>query len=149
LLLCSSYLSLGVPNWTVIYINTVPRHTFQCMHFHIFPVTPMDMCYLSKLQLFILYLNHKKHLSNTLFALLFLALIKYKNIITFLHSHTKPKNTFPASYLLYCTIIYFIAYHIYFTYIHTLCLTTTQWSWGHKTRKLFCRLLDKERRELF
>jgi hypothetical protein len=26
LLLCSSYLSLGVPNWTVIYINTVPHH---------------------------------------------------------------------------------------------------------------------------
>jgi hypothetical protein len=26
LLLCSSYLPLGVPNWTVIYINTVPHH---------------------------------------------------------------------------------------------------------------------------
>jgi hypothetical protein len=25
LLLCSSYLPLGVPNWTVIYINTVPH----------------------------------------------------------------------------------------------------------------------------
>jgi hypothetical protein len=25
LLLCSSYLPLGVPNWTVIYINTVPQ----------------------------------------------------------------------------------------------------------------------------
>jgi hypothetical protein len=25
LLLCSSYLLLGVPNWTVIYINTVPQ----------------------------------------------------------------------------------------------------------------------------
>jgi hypothetical protein len=24
LLLCSSYLPLGVPNWTVIYINTAP-----------------------------------------------------------------------------------------------------------------------------
>jgi hypothetical protein len=26
LLLYSSYLPLGVPNWTVIYINTVPHH---------------------------------------------------------------------------------------------------------------------------
>jgi hypothetical protein len=26
LLLCPSYLPLGVPNWTVIYINTVPHH---------------------------------------------------------------------------------------------------------------------------
>jgi hypothetical protein len=25
LLMCSSYLPLGVPNWTVIYINTVPQ----------------------------------------------------------------------------------------------------------------------------
>jgi hypothetical protein len=25
LLLCSAYLPLGVPNWTVIYINTVPH----------------------------------------------------------------------------------------------------------------------------
>jgi hypothetical protein len=25
LMLCSSYLPLGVPNWTVIYINTVPQ----------------------------------------------------------------------------------------------------------------------------
>jgi hypothetical protein len=57
--------------------------------------------------------------------------------------------TFPASYLLYCIIIYFIAYHIYFTYIHTLCLTTTRWSWGHKIRKLFCRLLKEERRVFF
>jgi hypothetical protein len=30
-----------------------------------------------------------------------------------------------------------------------LCLTTTRWSWGHKTRKLFCRLLEEERYELF
>jgi hypothetical protein len=36
----------------------------------------------------------------------------------------------------------------YFTYIYTLCLTTTRWSWGHKTRKLFCRLLESEQREL-
>jgi hypothetical protein len=94
---------------------------------------------------------HKKHLSNT-FICTFIFSIKlfrkYKNIFTFLHPLSKPKNTFPASYLLYCIVIYFIAYHIYYTYIHTLCLATTRWSWGHKTRKLFYRLLDEERREL-
>jgi hypothetical protein len=30
-----------------------------------------------------------------------------------------------------------------------LLMTTTRLSWAHKTRKLFCRLLDEERRELF
>jgi hypothetical protein len=39
--------------------------------------------------------------------------------------------------------------HIYFTYIHTLCLTATRWSWGHKTRKLFCRLLDENEESVF
>jgi hypothetical protein len=33
LLLYSSYLPLGVPNWTVLYIiNTVPYHTFEGLH---------------------------------------------------------------------------------------------------------------------
>jgi hypothetical protein len=31
LLLCSSYLPLGVSNWTVIYINTVP-HQVLALH---------------------------------------------------------------------------------------------------------------------
>jgi hypothetical protein len=95
--------------------------------------------------------NHKKHLSNTsihTFIFSIKLFRKYKNIFTFLHPLSKPKNTFPATYLLYCIIIYFIAYHIHYTYIHTLCLTTTRWSWGHKIRKLFCWLLDEERREL-
>jgi hypothetical protein len=97
--------------------------------------------------------NHKKHLSNVFTHTFIFSIIlfrKYKNIFTFLHTHTKPKNTFPASYLLYCIcyLLYLHCHHIYFTYIHTLCLTTTRWSWGHKTRKLFCRLLEEERREL-
>jgi hypothetical protein len=33
------------------------RSTFWCTKFLIFSVTPMEMCYLSKLQIFILYLN--------------------------------------------------------------------------------------------
>jgi hypothetical protein len=37
LLLCSSYLPLGVPNWTMIYINTVPHHS------HITPEACMVM----------------------------------------------------------------------------------------------------------
>jgi hypothetical protein len=66
-----------------------------------------------------------------------------------LHTHIKPRNAFCASYLFYCIVIYFICIIIfYFTYIYTLCLTTTRWSWVHKMRKLFCRLLEEERREL-
>jgi hypothetical protein len=33
LLLYSSHLSLGVPNWTVIYINTVPQQADLQWHF--------------------------------------------------------------------------------------------------------------------
>jgi hypothetical protein len=76
---------------------------------------------------------------------------KYKNIFTSLHIQPKPKNIITASYLLSCIIIYFTVLHIIFTftYIHTLCLTTTRWSWGHKNEELFCRLLEEERQELF
>jgi hypothetical protein len=40
-------------------------------------------------------------------------------------------------------------FFVSFTYIHTLCLTTTRWSWGHKNEELFCRLLEEERAELY
>jgi hypothetical protein len=30
-----------------------------------------------------------------------------------------------------------------------MCLTTTWWSWKHKTRKLFCRLLEKRTTRAF
>jgi hypothetical protein len=55
--------------------------------------------------------NHKKHLSNACTCTFIFNIIlfrKYKNIFTFLHTHIKPKNTFHASYLLYCIVIYFI-----------------------------------------
>jgi hypothetical protein len=76
---------------------------------------------------------------------------KYKNIFTFLHTQTKPKNIITALYLLHCIFIYFIAFVIlfYFTYIYNLCLTTTRWNWGQKKRKLFCRLLEEEWQELW
>jgi hypothetical protein len=98
--------------------------------------------------------NHKKHLSDVFtYAFIFSTILfrKYKNIFTFFHTEPKPKNTINASYLIYRIVIYFIVFVIifYFTYIYTLCLTTTRWSWGHKMRKLFCRLLEEERAELF
>jgi hypothetical protein len=63
-----------------------------------------------------------------------------------LHTQLKPKNIITASYLFYCIVIYFTVLHIIFTfiYIHTLCLITTRWSWGHKNEELFCRLLEEE-----
>jgi hypothetical protein len=50
-------------------------------------------------------------------------------------------------YCIIFTLLHYTSYYI-FTYIHTLCSTITWWSWGHKTRKLFCRLLEEERQEL-
>jgi hypothetical protein len=43
--------------------------------------------------------------------------------------------------------MYFACISIIFTFtcIHTLCLTTTRWSWGHKNEELFCKLLEEER----
>jgi hypothetical protein len=97
--------------------------------------------------------NHKKHLFNTFIHTFIFSINlfrKYKNIFTSasykLHISLVYLSTL---YLLYCILIYFITYHIYFTYIYTLCLTTYRWSWGHKTRKLFCRLLEEKWRELF
>jgi hypothetical protein len=99
-------------------------------------------------------LNHKKHISNTFICTFIFSnklFQKYKNIFTSLHTQIKPKNIITASYLLYCIIIYFTLLHIIFnfTYIHALCLTTTRWSWRHKNKEFFCRLLEEERQELF
>jgi hypothetical protein len=60
-----------------------------------------------------------------LFTLLFSASFyseNTKNIFTFLHTHTKPKSTFPASYLLYCIVIYLL--HLIF-----ILLTFTPCAW--------------------
>jgi hypothetical protein len=63
--------------------------------------------------------NYKKHLFDAFTHFFIFSTIlfwKYKNIFTFLHTQPKPKNTITASYLLYCIVIYFIAfvYHISF-----------------------------------
>jgi hypothetical protein len=99
-------------------------------------------------------LNHKKHLPNIYICTFIFStklFRKYKNIFTSLHTQQKPKNIITASYLLYCIVIYFTVLHIIFTftYIHTLCLTTTRWSWEHKNAELFCWLLKEERQEFF
>jgi hypothetical protein len=86
-------------------------------------------------------------------VLLFSASFKSENTKTYLLSciHLKNPKT-PHTHhiyfiLLHCYLLY-LHHLFYFTYIYTLCLTTTRWSWGHKTSKLFCRLLEEERQEL-
>jgi hypothetical protein len=74
---------------------------------------------------------------------------KIQNHIYFLSYTYKTQKYHSHIILLYCIVIYFIAYRIYFTYIHTMCLTTTRWSLGHKTRKLFCRCLKKNNESFF
>jgi hypothetical protein len=97
---------------------------------------------------------------QTLFlALLFSALIKTKNTIAYLLScnHiTKPKNTFTIFFSCIIVLFYFIGsylfYCIYYLFLltfNTLCLTTTRWIWGRKTRRLFCRLPDENKERFF
>jgi hypothetical protein len=98
-------------------------------------------------------LNHEKHLSNT-FACTFIfstkLFRKYKNIFFFAYTtKTQKYHSHSIFNLLHCYLLHRIAYHINCTYIHTMCLTTTQWSWGHKNEELFCKLLEEERAELF
>jgi hypothetical protein len=88
-----------------------------------------------------------------LHALLFSASFKSENTKIHLLSCINLQNPkIPFTHHIYfiaSLYIYFICIIIfYFTYIYTLYLKTTQWSWGHKTRNLFCRLLEEERREL-
>jgi hypothetical protein len=77
--------------------------------------------------------------------------MKYKNIFTILHTQPKPGNIITASYLLYCIVIYFIVLHIIFifTCIHTLCLTTTRWSWGHKNEKIVLQVARRRTTRAF
>jgi hypothetical protein len=61
--------------------------------------------------------NHKKYISHAFTHYFIFSTIlfqKYKNIFTFLHTQPKPQNTITASYLLYCIVIYFIAFIIIF-----------------------------------
>jgi hypothetical protein len=53
--------------------------------------------------------NHKKHLSNTFIHTFIFSINlfwKYKNIFTFLHTHTKPQNTFTTFYKLHISLVY-------------------------------------------
>jgi hypothetical protein len=45
----------------------------------------------------------------------------------------------------------FILLHCYFILLtfNILWLTTTQWRWGRKTRRLFCRLPDENEESFF
>jgi hypothetical protein len=92
-------------------------------------------------------------------VLLILALIKSENTKTYLLSCIYNQN--PKTTLLYCisyiiVLVYIIAllfiflqcYFMLLTF-NTLSLTTTQWSWGYKTRRLFCRLSDKNEESFF
>jgi hypothetical protein len=45
--------------------------------------------------------------------------------------------------------MYFACINHFFTYIHTLCLTTTRWSWGCKTRRLFCSFPDENEESFY
>jgi hypothetical protein len=99
-------------------------------------------------------LSHKKHLFDEFIHSFIFNIIlfrKYKNIFTFLHTQSKPKNIITTSYLLYCIVIYFTVLHIIFYFL----LTFTPCAWQSlggvgdtRTRKLFCRLLEEEWREL-
>jgi hypothetical protein len=89
----------------------------------------------------------------------FSLLIKSENTKTYLLScnHIKnPKTPLPYHFscilviftLLHCNLFYCISYFILLTF-NTLCLTTTGWSWGRKTRRLFCRWPDKNEESFY
>jgi hypothetical protein len=103
--------------------------------------------------------NHKKYLSNACTCILNSYLIKSENTKTYLLScnHIKnPKTPLPYCIsrilaqitLLYCYLFYCICYYILLTF-NTLCLTSTRWSWGCKTSRLFCRLSDENEESFF
>jgi hypothetical protein len=97
-----------------------------------------------------------------LFALLFSALNYSENIkhIYFLAFTYKTQKHLYRVILVHVSLVYLariifillhllfilLHIHIYFPYIHTLCLTTTQWGWRHKTRKLFVGCLTRTKR---
>jgi len=90
---------------------------------------------------------------NTFYLLLlaftFSALINFENTKIYLLLATTTKNpkiplftcfSLLSSFSFLSSILFIV---IYFTNTEALCLTTTRWSWGHKTKTLFCRLLDE------
>jgi hypothetical protein len=83
LLLCSSYLPLGVPNWTVIYINTVPhqanfltplpekKKTSARAVLHAHPLLCFKFCF----TLFLLASFYQKHKKLVSFIVAFIYLL--------------------------------------------------------------------------
>jgi hypothetical protein len=58
------------------------------------------------------------------------------------------KQLYFSALFYFLALAYFLAFLLsvilfYFTNTEALCLTTTRWSWEHKTKNLFCTLLDK------
>jgi hypothetical protein len=97
--------------------------------------------------------NHMKPLSNA-FTFTFFQhhfILKIQKYIYFLAYTTKTqKHHYRIIFtLLHCYLLFVLHIIFYFTYIYTLCLTTTRWSWGHRIRKLFCKLLEEEQQDLF
>jgi hypothetical protein len=64
---------------------------------------------------------------------------KNKNIFHFLQSYQKHKTSLFTALVHFLHLLSVILF-IYCTYSKTLCLTTIWWSWGRKTRSLFCML---------
>lgn len=74
-------------------------------------------------------------------------------ILLFLAAITETQKDFLLSFLLTClaidnfTFFYFLYVLISVYLYEILWLTTTRWSWGHKAKDLFCRLLEEDRRQ--
>jgi hypothetical protein len=86
---------------------------------------------------------HKKPLFFFLLAFTIFALIESKNTknIYFVQLQLKTQKHLYLLALVYFLVIYLLLF--YFTNTEALCLITTRWSWGHKTKTLLCRLLNK------
>jgi hypothetical protein len=89
-----------------------------------------------------------------LYSLLFSASFYPENTKIYLFSCThsqNPKTPLPHHIYfitLFFTLPYCTSYFI-FTYIHTLCLTTTRWSWGHKNEEFFLQVARRRTMRAF
>jgi hypothetical protein len=93
-----------------------------------------------------------KLLSAALLPFAILALIKSentKNTFTFCNYTENPTTLLYNINFSLLSVICFSVILFTYTYFKTLCLTITRWSWGHKIRNLFCRLLDENGKSFF
>jgi hypothetical protein len=96
---------------------------------------------------------HKKHLSDAFTHSFIFSTILFRKYKTYLLScsHNQNPKT-PLPHHIYFIALLFTLLHLlsYFIYIHLhLVLDNHSVELGHKTRRLFCRLLEEERGELF